>query len=55
LLTDPQVFWLHFGDMQIGPENGEQYLLDWNGRRLRIDPAQDPCAAVPLSSLEDPT
>lgn len=34
---------------------GEQYLLDWNGRRLRIDPAQDPCAAVPLSCLEDPT
>jgi hypothetical protein len=29
---------------------GEQYLLDWNGRRLRIDPVQDPCAAVPLSS-----
>jgi hypothetical protein len=21
LLTDPQVFWLHFGDVQIGPEN----------------------------------
>jgi hypothetical protein len=20
---------------------GEQYLLDWNGRRLRIGPAQD--------------
>lgn len=20
-LTDPQVFWLHFGDVQIGPEN----------------------------------
>jgi starch synthase (maltosyl-transferring) len=51
LLAGPQVFWLHFG----GPENarwpvraienlvtGEQYLLDWNGRRLRIDPAQDP-------------
>ena len=46
LLAGPQVFWLHFG----GPENarwpvraienlvtGEQYLLDWNGRRLRID------------------
>jgi len=55
LLADPQDFWLHFGDVQIRPENarwpvraiknlvtGEQHLLDWNGRRLRIDPAQDP-------------
>ena len=48
MLADPQDFWLHFGDVQIGPENarwpvraienlvtGEQYPLDWNGRRLR--------------------
>jgi starch synthase (maltosyl-transferring) len=53
--------------VQIGPENaprpvraienlatGEQYLLDWNRRRLRIDPAQNPCVAVPLSWLKDP-
>ena len=25
---------------------GKQYLLDWNGWRLRIDPAQDPCALL---------
>jgi len=51
----PQEFWLHFGDYQIGPadarkpvrgiENlvtGERRLLEWNGTRLRIDPAQEP-------------
>jgi starch synthase (maltosyl-transferring) len=48
-------FWLHFGDVQIGPEGakrpvrsienlmtGERHLLEWNGRRLRIDPSDDP-------------
>ena len=51
----PQEFWLHFGDYQIGPadtrkpvrgiENlvtGERRLLEWNGTRLRIDPAREP-------------
>jgi len=51
----PQEFWLHFGDYQIGPadakrpvreiENlatGERRLLEWNGTRLQIDPAQEP-------------
>ncbi|MGH9808542.1 MAG: alpha-1,4-glucan--maltose-1-phosphate maltosyltransferase, partial [Terriglobia bacterium] len=55
LSADPREFWLHFGDVQIGPagsrrpvraiENlasGERHLLEWNGRRLRIDPQQDP-------------
>jgi starch synthase (maltosyl-transferring) len=48
-------FWLHFGDIEIGPEDarrpvraienlktGERHLLEWNGRRLRIDPTDDP-------------
>ena len=55
LAGSPQEFWLHFGDIEIGPadarrpvraiENlvtGERHLLEWNGRRLRIDPAEDP-------------
>jgi starch synthase (maltosyl-transferring) len=55
LSSSPHEFWLHFGDYQIGPadarrpvraiENlvtGERHLLEWNGRRLRIDPASDP-------------
>jgi starch synthase (maltosyl-transferring) len=55
LTGQPHEFWLHFGDEQIGPENarrsvraienlvtGERQLLEWNGRRLRIDPANDP-------------
>jgi starch synthase (maltosyl-transferring) len=46
---------LHFGDVEIGPDDvkrpvraienlvtGERLLLEWNGRHLRIDPAQDP-------------
>ena len=55
-LTNTQKdFWLHFGDIQIGPpgakrpvrliENlvtGERHWLEWNGIRLRIDPAADP-------------
>jgi starch synthase (maltosyl-transferring) len=55
LSNGPHEFWLHFGDQQIGPtsarrpiraiENlvtGERHLLEWNGRRLRIDPGNDP-------------
>jgi len=55
LTHEPKEFWLHFGDVQIGPadakrpvrmvENlvtGEQRLLEWNGLRVRIDPQTDP-------------
>ena len=55
LTSTPHEFWFHFGDMLIGPaddrrpvraiENlatGERHLLEWNGVRLRIDPAEDP-------------
>jgi starch synthase (maltosyl-transferring) len=55
LSTQPHEFWLHFGDHQIGlPGNtkpvrsienlvtGERHMLEWNGIRLRIDPAIDP-------------
>jgi starch synthase (maltosyl-transferring) len=55
LSANPHEFWLHFGDQKIGPEGargpvrvienlvtGERHLLEWNGRRLRIDPANDP-------------
>jgi starch synthase (maltosyl-transferring) len=55
LSANPREFWLHFGDVQIGPDgnrrpvraienlaSGERHLLEWNGRRLRIDPQQDP-------------
>jgi starch synthase (maltosyl-transferring) len=51
----PQEFWLHFGGIEIGPDDakhpvraienlktGEHHLLEWNGRRLRIDPTGDP-------------
>jgi starch synthase (maltosyl-transferring) len=51
----PHEFWLHFGDIEIGPDDakrpvrtienlktGERHLLEWNGRRLLIDPAEDP-------------
>jgi starch synthase (maltosyl-transferring) len=51
----PHDFWLNFEDRQIGPpdakrpvralENlitGERHMLEWNGVRLRIDPASDP-------------
>src|SRR5690606_34644945 len=51
----PQEFWLHFGDHEIGPPGarkpvreiedlitGERRLLEWNGTRLRIDPAVEP-------------
>ena len=55
LSANPHEFWLHFGDVQIGPDNarrpvrsienlatGERHLLEWNGQRLRIDPQHDP-------------
>ena len=61
LSNNLQEFWLHFGDVQIGPagrappvraiENlvtGERHLLEWNGRRLRIDPRRRSRIAVPL-------
>jgi starch synthase (maltosyl-transferring) len=55
LTSGPKEFWLHFGDIQIGPagaqrpvrliENlvtGERHWLEWNGITLRIDPAAEP-------------
>ena len=55
LTSTPHEFWFHFGDMLIGPDDdkrpvraienlatGERHLLEWNGVRLRIDPAEDP-------------
>ncbi len=55
LAGEPQDFWLHFGDILIGPhgnkrpvraiENlitGELRMLEWGGIRLHIDPASDP-------------
>jgi starch synthase (maltosyl-transferring) len=51
----PREFWLHFGDIEIGPagsrrrvksiENlvtGERHTIEWGGVRLRIDPERDP-------------
>ncbi len=51
----PHEFWLHFGGIEIGAadarrpvreienlKTGERHLLEWNGRRLRIDPVDDP-------------
>ncbi|MBN8920443.1 MAG: alpha-1,4-glucan--maltose-1-phosphate maltosyltransferase, partial [Rhizobiales bacterium] len=51
----PRQFWLHFGDMEIGPpaarrrvtavENlhtGERYPIEWGGVRLTINPDYDP-------------
>jgi starch synthase (maltosyl-transferring) len=48
-------FWLHFGDLQIGPRDarrpvlslenlvtGERHRLEWGGIRLTIEPARDP-------------
>ena len=63
--NDPQDFWLHFGDIQIGPpapsapvrliENlstGERHWLEWGGVRLRIDPAARSRPAVSAVKLE---
>jgi starch synthase (maltosyl-transferring) len=51
----PRQFWLHFGDLEIGPpgerrhireiENlvtGERHQIEWGGVRLTIDQNQDP-------------
>jgi len=51
----PRQFWLHFGDLQIGPANarrpvtavenlvtGERLNIEWGGVRLWIDPQNDP-------------
>jgi starch synthase (maltosyl-transferring) len=51
----PRQFWLHFGDLEIGPpgerrqvreiENlvtGERHQIEWGGVRLTIDQSQDP-------------
>lgn len=55
LSRTPKEFWLHFGDLLIGPPNdrrpvrtvenlvtGERHLLEWNGLRVRIEPDRDP-------------
>jgi starch synthase (maltosyl-transferring) len=55
LTKAPHQFWLHFGDIAIGPpdsrqrisaiENlitGERHTVEWGGVRLSIDPEQDP-------------
>lgn len=55
LTATPKEFWLHFGDILIGLDGakrpvraienmvtGERHMLEWNGIRLRIDPAADP-------------
>ncbi len=52
---EPKDFWFHFGGIEIGPENnrrritaienlvsGTRHQLEWDGVRLRIDPAEDP-------------
>jgi starch synthase (maltosyl-transferring) len=51
----PREFWMHFGDLQIGPpgsrrlvsyvenlKTGEQRPIQYGGIRLRMDPWQDP-------------
>jgi starch synthase (maltosyl-transferring) len=51
----PRQFWLHFGDIQLGPEGetkpvrtienlitGERHAVEWGGVRLTIHPQQDP-------------
>lgn len=55
LTREAKEFWLHFGDVQIGPQDdrrpvrslenlvtGEKHLLEWNGLRVRIEPDADP-------------
>lgn len=52
---EPKDFWFHFGGIEIGPEgnrrritavenlvSGARHQLEWDGLRLRIDPANDP-------------
>jgi len=51
----PRQFWFHFGDLEIGPDQGrrrvtavenlitgERHGIEWGGVRLRIDQADDP-------------
>jgi starch synthase (maltosyl-transferring) len=51
----PRQFWLHFGDLEIGPvqarrrvtvienlQTGERLPIEWGGVRLTIDPQRDP-------------
>jgi starch synthase (maltosyl-transferring) len=51
----PREFWLHFGDIEIGPERdrrrvreiedlitGARHSIEWGGVRLRIAPDEDP-------------
>jgi starch synthase (maltosyl-transferring) len=51
----PRQFWLHFGDLEIGPRDarrsvreienlvtGERLKIEWGGVRLTIDQSQDP-------------
>lgn len=53
--AEAREFWLHFGDLAIGPEkdrrpvralvdlaSGREHRLEWGGIRLTIDPQQDP-------------
>lgn len=56
---EPREFWLHFGDLQIGPPDrrrpvaavedlrtGYRQNLQWGGLRLRIEPDSDPMIAL---------
>jgi starch synthase (maltosyl-transferring) len=51
----PRQFWMHFGDLQIGPPNarrpviavenllsGERHNIEWGGVRLWVNPQDDP-------------
>jgi starch synthase (maltosyl-transferring) len=51
----PREFWLHFGDLEIGPDGartkvgavenlvtGERHAIAWGGVRLNINPTEDP-------------
>lgn len=55
--AEARQFWLHFGDLMVGPANnrrkvtavvnlldGVEHKLEWGGIRLTIDPAEDPMA-----------
>jgi starch synthase (maltosyl-transferring) len=53
--SGPREFWLHFGDIEIGPpgerrrireiedlNNGIRHPVEWGGVRLRVNPNGDP-------------
>jgi starch synthase (maltosyl-transferring) len=55
LSQEPREFWLHFGEIEIGPPDqrrriaaiedlltGQRHTVEWGGVRLRIDPDNDP-------------